>query len=216
MSETDTAVAETKPAKSKTVYTSVTMTDGRKVDFPGTRKTMKDVLADEAGAFIGVRFDYVSGETRTLLLSELDPSITTYASCHGLLQKVGDESSGVTEIDDIVLTTDEMLARLRSGSWDAARASGDSMAGASLVIKALIEASKTEKNPAGKTAAEIKAALDAKLEAGKEAGLTRQKLYASFRNPTSKVGQIIRRLEDERAAKGASVDADEFAASLQA
>jgi hypothetical protein len=72
-----------------------------------------------------------------------------------------------------------------------------------VVIKALVEAS-------GKTVEEVKKFLDGKLEAAKAKGekLTRQALYASFRNPTSKVGQIIRRLEEEKAAKNSAVDAD--------
>ena len=71
------------------------------------------------------------------------------------------------------------------------------------LIKAIVEAS-------GKSVEDIKAFLDAKLETAKAKGekLTRQALYASFRNPTSKVGQIIRRLEEEKAAKSSAVDAD--------
>jgi len=206
----ETAVPAT-PAKAKTIHTPVMMTDGRVVQFAGDRKVDKSVLADESGAYVGVRFDFRNGETRSVHLSELSESIVQYASCHGLLQKIGDEWSGVTAIEDIVLTCEEMIKRLQGGAWEAEGrgGSGDSMAGASIVIRAFVEAS-------GKTADEVKSFLEAKLAAGKESGLTRQKLYASFRNPTSKVGQIIRRLEDERAAKAAAVDADAVLAEMGA
>jgi hypothetical protein len=206
----ETAVPAT-PKASKTVHTPVTMTDGRVVQFAGERKVDKNVLADESGAYVGVRFDFRNGETRSIHTSELAEGIVQYAACHGLMQKIGDEWSGVTALDDIVLTCEEMIKRLVSGAWEAEGrgGSGDSLAGASVVIKALCEAS-------GKTPDEVKSFLETKLAAGKESGLTRQKLYASFRNPTSKVGQIIRRLEDERAAKAAAVDADAYVAELGA
>lgn len=205
----ETAVPAT--PKAKTVHTPITMADGRVVQFAGDRKVDKSVLADDSGAYVGVRFDFRNGETRSVHLSDLSPEIVAYAGCHGLLQKIGDEWSGVTVIDDIVLTCDDMIKRLTGGAWEAEGrgGSGDSLAGASIVIKALVEAS-------GKTTDEVKAFLESKLAAGKESGLTRQKLYASFRNPTSKVGQIIRRLEDERAAKNAAVDADAYVAELGA
>lgn len=197
-----------KAKKATTTYTPVQMTDGRTVQFAGDRKVQKSVLTDDEGSYTGVQFDFRNGETRSLLLEELATAIVSYSSCHGLLQKVGDEWSGTTEVDDIVLTCDDILARLRAGNWESeARGSGDSMSGASVVIKALCEVS-------GKTVAEVKAFLDAKLAAGKESGLTRQKLYASFRNPTSKIGQVIRRLEDEKAAKNAAVNADELLAEF--
>lgn len=214
----EAAAAATKTAKAKTVYNKVLMKDGRTVEFPGDRKVSKEVVAGEDGKATGVRFDFVNGETRGLALADLTDELVAYASCHGLLQKIGDEWSGVKEIDDIVLTADEIIGRLAKGSWDSEnRGTGDSMAGASLVIQALVTASK-EKDPngVGKTASEIKAALDARLEQGKADGLTRQKLYASFRNPTSRVGQIIRELEDAKAAKNAAISADDFVAGLTA
>jgi 3-phosphoglycerate kinase len=67
----------------------------------------------------------------------------TYAGAHGLIQKVGDEWSGEKEIDDIVLTCDEIIGRLKKDGWTAEREAGDSMAGASIVIKALMEKANT-------------------------------------------------------------------------
>lgn len=211
MSETTTATTEA-PKKPKVEKVSVSMTDGRTVEFPVSRKISKDVLLNEAGVAVGTRFDFANGETRTILLSELNEPTTAYAACHGLGQKIGDEWSGVLKqggtLDDIVLTCDEMMARLRGGSWDAeSRGSGDSMAGASMIIRALVEVTK-------KDAAFVKAYLEKMLADGKEKGLTRQKLYASFRNPASQVGQVIRRLEEEKAAANAAFDADDLATQM--
>lgn len=205
-----TEATEVKPKKKETVYTDVKMNDGRDRKFPGEQKVSKDVLF-EGGVAVGTRFDFRNGRTLTLMLADLDQPTREYAACHGLLQKIGDEWSGVKEIDDMVLEGEKIIERLRGGDWAVEREAGDSMAGASVVIKALIEVT-------GKTAEEIKAFLDKKIEAAKAQGnkLTRQALYASFRNPTSKVGQVIRRLEEEKASKAAAVDADATLGELMA
>lgn len=201
-----TEATEVKPKKKETVYTAVAMKDGREVQFPGDQKVKKSVVFDgegEARLPVGVQFDFRNGSTLALALSELDEKTATYSACHGLLQKIGDEWSGVKEVDDMELEGGKVIERLKAGDWAVEREAGDSMAGASIVIKALIEAT-------GKDVAFIKAFLDKKIEDAKAAGqkLTRQALYASFRNPNSKVGQIIRRLEEEKASKAAAVDAD--------
>jgi hypothetical protein len=71
------------------------------------------------------------------------------------------------------------------------------------VIKAFMEAS-------GKDQASVKAFLNGMLEAAKLKGekLSRKDLYDSFRNPATKVGKIIDRLEKERLSSTAKVDAD--------
>lgn len=196
------ATEVTKPKKAPTVYTDVQMEDGRTVKFPGDQKVKKAVVFDN-GTAVGVQFDFRHGATRSLQLSDLDAATREYAACHGLLQKVGDEWSGTKESEDMLLEGEKVIARLKAGDWAVEREAGDSMAGASVVIKALVEAT-------GKSVEDIKKFLDKKIEAAKEAGqkLSRQQLYASFRNPTSKVGQIIRRIEEEKASKNAAVDAD--------
>lgn len=194
--------SEVKAKKPATVYTEVEMEDGRKVKFPGEQRVSKSVLFND-GVPVGVQFDFRNGSVRGLMLTDLDSNTREYSACHGLLQKIGDEWSGVKDVDDMVLQGDNLIERLKKGEWAVEREAGDSMAGASIVIRALIEAT-------GKTPEFIKQFLDNKIEAAKTAGqkLTRQQLYASFRNPTSKVGQIIRRLEEEKASKNAAVDAD--------
>jgi len=214
MSETQTATEAAKaPAKPKVEKISIKMEDGRTVEFPLSRKVDKTVVFDGAGTAIGVRFDYVNGSTRTFLREDLPAATDAYSSCHGLAQKVGDSTAGAKDkemsVEDIVLAHDDIWGRLTKGEWNVERGSGDSMAGASIIIKALVEVTK-------KDAAWVKAYLEKMLEDGKAAGLTRQKMYASFRDPKSQVGQVIRRLEEEKAAANAAFDADDLAAKMMA
>jgi hypothetical protein len=207
-----------KPKRPPVEYTKVKMTDGREVDFAGKKKMVKEVLfsADagtwvtepdpQAHQFVKVRFDFRNGETREISPPE---GLLLQFIGHGVSQKVGDETAGEEDVDDMVVAVDKIIEKLNAGSWTT-REAGESFSGASIVIKALMEAS-------GKTMAEIKAYIEGKLEAAKAKGesLTRAQLYASFRNPKSKVGIIVRRLEEEKAAKSTVVDADAELATLQ-
>lgn len=200
------------PAKKPaTVYTKVKMEDGREVEFAGNRKSDKTILIADDGKATGVRFDFLNGRTLTLAFSEISEATALYACGHGIAQKAGDEYSGVKEIDDMVLAVEGIFARLRAGDWAAAREAGDSTAGASIVIKALMEVT-------GKPIEFIKSFLDGKLEAAKAKGekLSRQDLYNSFRNPTSKTGIVIKRLEEEKLAKANKVDAGDLLAEMTA
>ena len=207
MSETETSQAEAKTAKKETVYEAVKMEDGSTVEFAGTRQVSKTILEDATGVATGVRFDFRNGATRTLSLAELSPALLAQCAAHGVSQKAGDEYSGVKEIDDIVLAVDEIFARLRSGEWGAAKGAGDSTAGASIVIKAIMEAT-------GKDQTTVKGFLQGKLDAAKARGekLSRQELYNSFRNPATKTGAIIKRLEEEKLAKSTKVSAGDLLA----
>lgn len=199
-----TESVETKPApkKAPTVYLDVQMQDGRLVKFPGDQKVKKNILF-EGGMATGTQFDFRNGATLTLLLSEMSEATRAYAACHGVSQKVGDEWSGTKVTEDMILEGEKVIERLKTGEWAIEREAGDSMAGASVVIRALMEAT-------GKTVEQIKAFLDKKIETAKANGqkLSRQQLYISFRNPTSQIGKIIRRIEEEAAAKASVVDAD--------
>lgn len=206
MSETQTEVKATKAA---TVYEDVTMTDGRVVKFPGKRNSDKTITIDEAAGTVAVRFDFRNGQTRELSSAELSPATMLRALGHGVAQKAGDEYSGVTEIDDMVLAVDEIFARLRTGDWSVARESGDSTAGASIVIKAIMEAT-------GKPVEFVKTFLQNKLDAAKAKGekLSRQELYNAFRNPATPTGKIIKRLEEEKLAKATKVSGADLLAEM--
>lgn len=206
MSETQdqTAGTATKAKKAPAEVIQVLMNDGRTVAFAGKRKMLKTSDNDEESAT--VRFDFVNGESRNVRVSLGDALLMKFVA-HGISQKVGDETSGVAEVDDMILNVDNILERLQKGEWGAERGTGDGFSGASIVVRAIMEAS-------GKDQAFVKAFLEKKLAEGSEAGLTRQKLYASFKAPGTKTAAIISRLESERAAKDVAVDADSALAEM--
>lgn len=199
----ETAVAEAKAPKKETEKETITMNDGRQVEFAGKRKMLKDVTVD--GLNVSVRFDFRNGETRTFTVP--DELLGQFAA-HGASQKIGDETAGVADLDDMVVAVDEIIERLGKGDWAAARAEGDGFSGASVVIKAIAEVT-------GKSADTVKAFLQGKLDAAKAKGekLTRQALYKSFRNPASATGKVIQRLELEKASKS-TVNSDDMLAEL--
>lgn len=206
MSETQAATS-----KKETVYEEVVMEDGSKVSFPGTRKVQKTVTVNEAGGTVEVRFDFRNGRVLKISTRDIERKVELQATGHGLSQKIGDEWSGTTEVEDMVLEGEAIIARLTSGEWGIIREAGDSMKGASVVIRAICEVS-------GQDAASVKAYLDGKLEAAKARGekLSRQELYQSFRNPASETGKVIKRLEDEKVAKASKFNAADLIAEMQA
>jgi hypothetical protein len=207
------------PAKSKTEYAEVTLTDGRKATFAGKRKVNKETVIDEskivvegdvmqisAGA-ISLRMDFRNGETR---LISLPLALLARFAGHGAEQKFGDELATTADKplseDDMVLAIDDLSALIQSGKWGAGRATGGGgVSGASVVVQAIVEAT-------GKDLATVKAFLQKKLDA--DPGLTRRALYDSFRVAGTKTGVIIKRLEEAKLAKVAKVDADAELANI--
>lgn len=199
------AAAEPKPAKKPVEKEVVKMTDGRSVEFAGKRKMLKEVVLSDGG--VSVRFDFRNGETRTFTVPQ---ELMAQFAGHGASQKIGDETAGVDDLEDMVVGVDTIIERLAKGEWSATREEGDGFSGASVVIKAIAEAS-------GKTADQVKAFLQAKLDGAKAKGekLTRQALYKSFRNPNTVTGKIIQRMELEKASKG-GVNSDDLLSELGA
>jgi len=193
------------PKKAETVITKVKMSDGREVSFAGKRKMQKEVVI--ADGKVSVRFDFLNGETRTF---HVPTALMHQLAGHGASQKIGDEAAGETDVDDIVVAVDDIISRLNKGEWTATRAAGDGFSGASIVIRAIGEVT-------GKSAEEVKAFLQKKLDDAKAKGesLTRRDLYASFRNPASKTGQIIKKLEEEKASKSAKFNSDDLLKELK-
>jgi len=210
-------------AKKKTEITMVKMSDGRDVGFAGKRKVLKETLIDESKVMIDgdtvtladgavqIRIDFRNGQTRTYPLSL--KLLAKYAG-HGGEQKFGDELASPADKpmseDDMVIALDDLHNQVNlQGDWSAVREGGGGFAGASVVVRALVEAS-------GKTIDEIKAFLQGKLDRAKANNekLSRKELYDSFRDPNSKVGKIVKRLEEERLSKEAKIDADAALAEL--
>lgn len=224
MAETPNAGEEKKEGKKKAEVTVIKMSDGREVGFAGKRKVNKETIIDESKVLVdgntvtiedgavSVRMDFRNGETRLL---PIRAAMLARFAGHGGEQKYGDELAApadkpLTE-EDMVLAIDELHDQLfNKGEWRATSEGG--IGGAGVVVKAIMEASRTDPNdPAtGKTLEQVKKFLQDKLDAAKAKGekLSRKDLYDSFRNPNSKVGKIVERMEKERLAKESKVDAD--------
>lgn len=219
MSEEQAAAAETtKAKKTEPEKVEVEMTDGRKVTFVGNRNLNKDGKVEEDGGICAV-FDFRNGESSQIRLAAGDPLILRLA-VHGLLQKGGDEAAGVKfgkdhaqagqpDVDSMSMGVDNILKRLANTEatvedrWSAERTAGDGFSGAAVVVRALCEVTKRD-------VAWVKEFLEKKLTAGKEAGLTRQKMYQAFRAPGSKTAPVIERLEREKLSGKPAIDPNEF------
>lgn len=191
------AVETAKEKKAPAEVKQVKMEDGRVVAFAGKRRMLKDT--EESETAVTTRFDFVDGSTRAITVDLTDPLALKFLG-HGIAQKVGDETAGDETVEDMLIHVDAILERLAKGEWGRERQAGDGFSGAGVVIRALVEAT-------GKDVAFIKAFLEKKLADGKEAGLTRQKLYAAFRT-SGKTKDIIARMEAEKASKDSGVDGD--------
>jgi hypothetical protein len=179
--------------KTKTEAEKVTMEDGRVVEFAGKRKMLKESLFTE-GEAPKVRFDFRNGKVRVFTVDKLIPQF----AAHGASQKIGDETAGEDDVDDMVLAVDEIIERLNNGEW-AVKREGGGFAGVSVLMLALMEHS-------GKDEATVKAFLKPKSHAEK---------MALRSHPPVKV--IVERIEAEKAAKAAGaakVNAGELLATL--
>lgn len=134
--------------KAKIEVETVTMDDGRPVEFSGKKRLNKETFVQ--GDFLCVRLDFRSGETRQFkcphgFADPSDPVAKFVLKCagHGLEQKLGDETSGIADIDDMVEAVDQLMIRLEKGieGWTQGREGGGSgMAGASVLARALARA----------------------------------------------------------------------------
>lgn len=174
-----------------TVKIPVTMSDGRVVEFNKKQRLVKTSTID--GNTVSTQLDFVNGETRTFTIPA---ELLARFAAHGAEQKLGDAIAGETDINDAVLSVDDLMTRLAAGDWSVQRSAG-AFAGASILVKALVEAS-------GKTPEEIKAFLSNKDQAAKLA-LRR----------SSALKPIIDRLEAEKAKTSKStVDTDSLLGEL--
>lgn len=191
-------------AKSTPEVTKVTMTDGREVEFTGKRRLEKVGIENPDGT-LAVRLDWRNGETRTF---QLPMDLLPKFAMHGALQKLGDESSGVDDIEDAVEVTDQLIGRLEIGEWRVTSEGGSGMAGASILARALVEVT-------GQPIAAVRQYL------GTQSNKVKLALRAS-----AEVMPVIQRLEKEKAERaaargktttaGPSVDTEAALAGLRA
>lgn len=179
-------------SKTETQVETVTMTDGRAVDFAGKRKLLKESSVNADGK-VQVRLDFRNGETRLFTLPD---NLLTKFAAHGAEQKLGDEIAGLTDTEDCVLAVDELIDRLYNGEWSIKR-EANGMAGTSVLVRALVEHT-------GKTVEQIKQFLNGKSQAEK---------VALRNNP--KIKPIVERIEAEKASKKANVDTDAMLGELE-
>ena len=176
----------------------VTMKDGRKVEFAGKRKMLKEVSVD--GNTVSVRFDFRNGES---ILAPVPSQHLLYSAGHGYSQKCGDEVAGEEDVDDMFLGVSEIVERLQDGPWATKREGGGGFAGASILARALAEVT-------GKAIEEVKTFLKAQVDSG----MTYPKLNAAFSEDEA-VGPVIKRINAERVAKGPKVDTKSVLAQLR-
>ena len=178
--------------KTETQVETVSMTDGRVVDFAGKRKLLKESSVNADGK-VQVRLDFRNGETRLFTLPD---NLLNKFAAHGAEQKLGDEIAGLTDTEDCVLAVDELIDRLYNGEWSVKR-EANGMAGTSVLVRALVD------RP-GKTGEQIKQFLNGKSQAEK---------VALRNNP--KIKPIVERIEAEKASKKANVDTDAMLDELE-
>ena len=179
-------------SKVETAVETVTMQDGRIVEFAGKRKLLKESLQSPEGK-VQVRLDFRNGETRLFTLPD---NLLAKFAAHGAEQKLGDEIAGLADVDDCVIAIDELIDRLYNGEWSVKR-EANGMAGTSVLVRALVEHT-------GKTVEQIKTFLSGKTQAEK---------VALRNNP--KVKPIVERIEAEKASKGSKVDTDALLGELE-
>jgi len=178
--------------KAETVVETITMEDGRVVEFAGKRKLLKASSVTPEGKVV-VQLDYRNGQTRNFTIP--DAMLQKFAA-HGAEQKLGDEIAGLDDVEDCVMATDELIDRLYNGEWGVKR-EANGMAGTSVLARALCELY-------GKTREQVKAFLVGKSQAEKVA----------LRN-NAKVKPIIDKIELEKLSKKSSVDTDGLLTELE-
>jgi hypothetical protein len=208
--ENEVASAPAKAKKAKAEVEVVVMSDGRKVEFPGRKRLIKDYTLSADGSFAYATLDFRNGETRKITV--VDSLVGQFVG-HGVIQKYGDELAGIkgvdgseADIDDMVLTIDELDERLQKGEWSTQREGGSGMGGTSILIRALMEYG-------GQTVENVKAFLADKDQAFKIA-LRNNDKRKNKGGVTLKA--IVSRLESEKAAKASKVDTDQALAGLDA
>jgi len=161
----------------------------------------------KAGA-VKIRMDFLNGETR---LIDLPLSLLADFAGHGGEQKFGDNltpKNGVAlSPEDMVANTDDLAALVGKGEWSRVKeGGGGGVSGASVVIQAILEVLNRRNAEKGKpltTVEKVKEHIQKLLEAGEKDGLTRKALYDSFRAPGTDTAAVIKRIEEEKAAKSA-------------
>lgn len=186
-------MSEAQEKKAAPVINTVTMEDGRVIDFVGKRKILKSSsLVD--GKLITV-IDFANGKSVNFVAPQ---EILAQLAGHGAEQKLGDAAAGAEDLDDAFEAVQELATRLGRGEWNVKRESSGA-SGASILVKALCKL-----YPA-RTVEQIREFLSNKTHAEKMA----------LRN-SEKVRPIVEELEAARAKKpGNVIDTDALMQGLE-
>jgi hypothetical protein len=193
-------------AKSPREVELVTMFDGRQVEFVGKRRMLKESFITDSG--VSVRLDFRNGHTINF---DLPNNLLYQFAAHGAEQKLGDETAGEDDVDDMVLDVEALIERLNKGEWKQQREAGG-MSGTSVLLQALVEVT-------GKSVEQIKLFLQGDPSAGVKAdgspvkpALTNAEKLALRASP--KLVDAVRRIEAAKAAKTAKVDTEALLGTL--
>ena len=158
---------------------TVKMEDGTEKTFGAKQKLLKDISIDAESGAITVIMYFKNG--RIIQYTCSDPTMLLQFAGHGASQKLGDETSGIVDLDDCVLAVEELISRLDKGEWSKARTS-NGMAGTSVLLAALVRMT-------GKPVDGIKAYLSTK---------SREEKTALKKNPEIK--KFVDEIEAEKLA----------------
>jgi hypothetical protein len=191
MSENTTETEVETKAKAARQKVEVTMANGRVVSFSEGTKAQKELIT-EGDAVVGVRFDFVHGDSRELKLSDLPAALIAHAAAHGLAQKLGDSyASKKVGPEDAVQAIDKIIEALKNGDWSIRSADvGESMAGIGVLT------------------VDCAQVYSVTIEQAKDTlkGFSTKEKAAMRAQP--EIAAAIQKIEAERLAKSGGVDAD--------
>lgn len=183
----------TKEKKVAPAIVTVTMEDGRVVEFVGKRKILKS--SELIDSELVTTIDFANGKSVRFVAPK---SILAQLAGHGAEQKLGDAAAGAEDLDDAFEAVQELATRLARGEWNVKRESSGA-SGASILVKALC------KLYPNRTVEQIREFLSNKTHAEKMA----------LRN-SEKVRPIVEELEAARAKKpGTAIDTDALMQGLE-
>lgn len=181
-------------AKAAPAVEIVTLTDGRKVEFVGKKRMLKETTidrdADGKVTALTVRFDFKNGQTRTF--DVLACGLWAEFAGHGAEQKIGDSTAGVTDVEEMVLEVDDLIKQLASGKFYAER--GEGFSGVPALARAVHEYQAAQGKD--KTLEQVTEFVKSKTAAERAA----LKLHPQIK-------AILDRLDAEKAARNNKVDA---------
>ena len=69
------------------------------------------------GRFEGAEFNFADGTKLTVELNDMSDSILARLTVHGLLQKIGDSYSGISNVKDAITAAEATINSLIKGDW---------------------------------------------------------------------------------------------------